>query len=331
MPLKSGARIRETSITTGIGTYTLDGAPAGFQAFSTLGNDNLCAYFATDGTNWEEGIGTVLTGPNRLARTHVLASSNAGAAVNWGVGTRTLRCAPIGALAVPRMLSKGVAGGVGTTVLTQDEQRNNVLEFTGALTGNRTIEVDATPWNWIVRNNTTGAFSLTLKVTGQTGVVVPQGRRAVVLCDGTDVRDGAGIPGGSSSEFSAGDKAVFNQTAAPLGWTKDTTHDNKALRVVTGTVGSGGATGFTSVFGAGKSAGGTALSSAQVPGTEVRYTGAVALDGQSGGLPGEIMIDPSSSSVTGQLTGTVQGSGGSHDHALSLDLQYADVIVSVKS
>lgn len=187
MALKTGARIRETSITTGTGTYTLDGAPAGFQAFSTLGLNNLCPYFATDGTNWEEGIGTVLTAPNRLARTHVLGSSNAGAAVNWGIGSRTLRCGPIGALAVPRKLSKNVAGGVGTTVLTQDEQRYDIIEFTGALTGNRVIEVDATPWNWTLVNNTTGAFSLIVRVTGQTGIGIAQGRRLLAWCNGVDV------------------------------------------------------------------------------------------------------------------------------------------------
>jgi hypothetical protein len=40
----------------------------------------------------------------------------------------------------------------------------------------------------------------------------------------------------------------FVQTAAPTGWTKLTTHNNKALRIVTGTVSSGGTTAFTSVF-----------------------------------------------------------------------------------
>src|SRR4029079_16837724 len=42
--------------------------------------------------------------------------------------------------------------------------------------------------------------------------------------------------------------AIFMQTAAPTGWTKVTTHNNKALRVVSGTASSGGSTAFTSVF-----------------------------------------------------------------------------------
>jgi outer membrane usher protein FimD/PapC len=42
---------------------------------------------------------------------------------------------------------------------------------------------------------------------------------------------------------------LFVQTAAPTGWTKSTSHDNKALRIVSGTAGSGGSVAFTTVFG----------------------------------------------------------------------------------
>lgn len=48
--------------------------------------------------------------------------------------------------------------------------------------------------------------------------------------------------------FPAGTKMLFQQTNAPTGWTKDTTHNNKALRVVSGAAGSGGSWNFTDVF-----------------------------------------------------------------------------------
>ena len=42
---------------------------------------------------------------------------------------------------------------------------------------------------------------------------------------------------------------LFQQTSAPTGWTKVTSGvDNRALRIVTGNVGSGGANGFTNVL-----------------------------------------------------------------------------------
>ena len=46
-----------------------------------------------------------------------------------------------------------------------------------------------------------------------------------------------------------GSKMLFAQAAAPCGWVKDTSHNNKALRVVSGSGGgSGGSQGFTAVF-----------------------------------------------------------------------------------
>lgn len=48
--------------------------------------------------------------------------------------------------------------------------------------------------------------------------------------------------------FPAGTRMLFQQSSAPTGWVKDTTHNNKALRVVSGSVSSGGSVGFTTAF-----------------------------------------------------------------------------------
>lgn len=42
---------------------------------------------------------------------------------------------------------------------------------------------------------------------------------------------------------------LFQQSAAPTGWTKQTTHDDKSLRIVSGTAGAGGNLAFSTVFG----------------------------------------------------------------------------------
>lgn len=198
MAWKVDDRIRETSATTGAGTYALDGAPTGFKPFSGLGANVYTFAFVTNDTDWETGLYQVLAG-NQLARATCYASSNAGAFVNWGVnsGTKKLRCGLPAKDAAPRRLALSVAGGAGTTVLTMDQQLNDQLELTGALTGNRIIEVDGSfPWSWDVYNNTSGAFTLTFRATGQTGVVIGQGKRVHVLCDATDVRPGlTQVPG----------------------------------------------------------------------------------------------------------------------------------------
>jgi len=49
--------------------------------------------------------------------------------------------------------------------------------------------------------------------------------------------------------FPSGTKMLFQQSSAPVGWTKSTTHDNKALRVTSGTASSGGNSAFNTVFG----------------------------------------------------------------------------------
>lgn len=184
--LKTKDRIFETSTTVGAGSYALDGAQVGFQSFSAWLTGNYGFYFATDDVNWEVGVGTWTSGPSTLARTTIISSSNGGAAVNWGAGTKKIHNSLPADLAFPRVLSKSVAGAVDVA-LTADEQRRKIIILTGALTGNISVTVDATPWGWTVYNNTTGAYTLTFKVLGQSGVKIPQKRQALLYCDGADV------------------------------------------------------------------------------------------------------------------------------------------------
>lgn len=97
MALVFSDRVKETTTTTGTGTYSLDGGVVGFRTFvAGIGTTNTCYYCATDGTDWEIGLGTVTdSSPDTLSRDSILASSNAGAAVNWGAGTKTIfNCQP---------------------------------------------------------------------------------------------------------------------------------------------------------------------------------------------------------------------------------------------
>jgi hypothetical protein len=86
-------------------------------------------------------------------------------------------------------LTINVAGGAGNTVLTADQARAPIIEFTGLLTGNRTIELPTIKRAWIVHNNTTGAFTLQCKTNAGVGPVIQQGTRSVVYGDGVDIVD----------------------------------------------------------------------------------------------------------------------------------------------
>jgi hypothetical protein len=67
--------------------------------------------------------------------------------------------------------------------------RNMFLELTGALSAARNLIVPANKKLYFIYNNTTGGsgYAVTVKVSGQTGVSVPNGAKMLLVCDGTDV------------------------------------------------------------------------------------------------------------------------------------------------
>ena len=92
MALILSDRVQETSTSTGTGTITLAGDVTGYQSFAVIGNNNTTYYTIADqsGSNWEVGIGTYYSGNTSLARTTILASSNANAAVVFTPGTKSV-------------------------------------------------------------------------------------------------------------------------------------------------------------------------------------------------------------------------------------------------
>ena len=92
MALVVNDRVKETSTTTGTGTFTLAGAVLGFETFSSaIGNTNTTYYsIVNENGEFEVGLGTV--GAGTLARTTILSSSNSDAAVNFSAGTKDVFC-----------------------------------------------------------------------------------------------------------------------------------------------------------------------------------------------------------------------------------------------
>jgi hypothetical protein len=119
MPLIIADRVRETTTTSGTGPITLAGPYSGFQAFSVIGNGNTTYYVIIDALNiaWEVGIGTYTSVGNTLARTIVLASSNAGSLVNFAAGTKdVLLTQPAGRSVLVQEGGSGLLAG--TTAFT---------------------------------------------------------------------------------------------------------------------------------------------------------------------------------------------------------------------
>lgn len=91
---------------------------------------------------------------------------------------------------------------------------------------------------------------------------------------------GYGITDGGGG-FPAGTVMLFVQTAAPTGWTKSTTHNNKALRVVSGTAGSGGTSAFTTAFASRTPAGSVSSSFSSGSAASTTATGSISVSGGS--------------------------------------------------
>tara|TARA_R110000868_G_scaffold193790_1_gene439007 strand:- start:3911 stop:8611 length:4701 start_codon:yes stop_codon:yes gene_type:complete len=147
-----------------------------------------------------------------------------------------------------------------------------------------------------------------------------------------------------------GSVVLFYQANAPTGWTKVTTQNNKALRVVSGTGGgTGGTTNFTSVF-ASRTPSGTnsagsvsnhTLTTAEMPSHTHSYS--VWFDsGTAGGEAGGTRTAATSNAFgSATLNTNANGGGGSHNHgftnptftgtAMDFAVQYIDIILCSKN
>ena len=130
----------------------------------------------------------------------------------WGATTNT----NLGSLieeAIAGYVTQAVTDG-SPTVLTipngaSSNGRDYVIELTGSLTAARTVEVPAVDKPYIFFNNTTGGFAVTVKVSGQTGVAIVNGKKAIVYANSTDVIEVANAP-----VTEAGTQTLTNKTIA---------------------------------------------------------------------------------------------------------------------
>ncbi len=196
---------------------------------------------------------------------------------------------------------------------------------------------------------TSGSFNGSANVTG-TATLANSGVTAGTYNNVTVNAKGL-ITGGSNAAyltqaFPSGTTMIFAQTAAPTGWTKQVTHNDKALRVVSGTASSGGSVAFSSAFtsqAVNGSVGSTTLSTSQMPSHVHNYQVAYYLGGGSVGVNGDNLAGASArynstpqtfNAMPAQDTAG-NGSNGSHNHsftgtAINLAVQYVDVILASK-
>ena len=240
----------------------------------------------------------------------------------------------------------------GTLLGILATKNSNVLAKTGAYT-----VVVADDGKLIDGDATTAAFSVTLPTVASAGdgfivavkktdssanavtvdaagaefidgattkVLSDQFASVVMYCDGVEWHIASEVePAAAPASFPTGTSMLFQQTAAPTGWTKQSTHNNKAIRLQTGAVTTGGANPFTTVFGTGKATASHTLAIGEIA-AHTHQVGSATQIASSAGAD-------SNPAGSGAVSSSSAGGGGGHTHNLSnLDLLFVDFIIANK-
>ena len=254
--------------------------------------------------------------------------------------------------------------GIGTQApSTALDVNDGVIQLSSSGTSRTTISADAS--NTTIASPGVRGFIVS---TGGTPRITVSSAGATTLSGALTVSSGgANITGtvtatlfsGPWANIPAGTAMLFAQTAAPTGWTKSTTHDNKALRVVSGAASSGGSVAFTTAFASQAVTGTNAsytLTTADIPShshtatvTDSGHThgsgnpaaGFLSTNGGGSNFSGAgggvfINITTTASNTTGiTVANSSTGGGGGHSHsftgtAINLAVQYVDVNIATK-
>ena len=137
-------RVKETSTTTGTGTFDLAGAETGFESFvSGVGDGNVTYYaISNDGTTeFEVGIGTVTDAtPDTLSRDTIISSSNSDALVNFSAGTKTVFCTlPASRTPSAGMTAQTFVNTHNSTISDDQTLVSGVLAGPVSITGTQTV------------------------------------------------------------------------------------------------------------------------------------------------------------------------------------------------
>lgn len=211
-----------------------------------------------------------------------------------------------------------------------DEARSAVLNVSGTPGVARNVIIPNQKKMYLVKNTSDAAINI--KTPAGSAATVAVGAQSLLVCDGlngtTNYLESAVI----TPPFPAGTIMLFAQTTAPTGWTKITTSNDAALRVVSGSVSTGGSANFSTIFAAGGiNTNSVSLSTAQLashnhdisPNFNVNFTptqfdptGAACLTSAAGGPNFSI---------------SSTGSGSGHFHTTTMNLKFVDVILAAKS
>lgn len=228
------------------------------------------------------------------------------------------------------------SGGTGSTSTTYASLTANVTGTLPVANGG-TGRATNVAYSVLCGGTTTGGAEQSVASVGTVGQVLTSGG-AGALPTFTTI---------STQAFPTGTRMSFQQTAAPTGWTKDTTAaiDNSAMRLVTGSVVNGGTVAFTTAFAsqtpAGSvsitavagTAGDTTLTTPQIP-SHTHTGGGTPAQSPTPNFPANGYFTPTNTGATGgggvhsHPFSFVSGSGTFTGTAINLAVKYYDFIIA---
>jgi hypothetical protein len=328
----------------GVGTITLSGTTHTLSTSDGSLSDGMYKVLILSGS--PSGTNTITVSPNDAAKFFIVHNSSGQAAIfTQGSGANV----QVNNGAKKIIYCNGAGSGAAVVDITDSTELNAPLLSAPILQGSSSA-AGSILFKEDTDNGTNAVTLIGPASTADVTVTLPSSAGTLALT--SDIE----------SSFPAGTSMLFQQTAAPTGWTKQTTHNDKSLRIVTGSVGTGGSVAFS-----------TALATPSVTGSLAAGNLAGSLSGDIGSttlttsqIPAHTHRVPKSSNSSGSQVGSVQrnfasanqtsnsvasgttGSGGSHNHTTgnlavsmsgtptissataTINVQYVDFIIANK-
>ncbi len=210
------------------------------------------------------------------------------------------------------------ASGTNDTASTavNDATLHDAVQINGALSA--AVQIEAILGNGLSLRGTAADLVARLAV-GITGAGVLRVNDATAFPGPLDIARGG--TGQATALLASGTIMLFQQTTAPVSWTKLLALNDYALRVVTGTVGTGGSQGFSTATTASHT-----LTEAQMPAhihNVITHPNTIVTESGSPQVGHATDVDVSTAT-------TSTGGGSGHTHGLTTNLQFVDVILASK-
>ena len=178
--LPNSVQSQLTTWAGGAGTLTLPTSTAAGASWYTILKNNGTGILtiATQGSDLIDGVNSTMQ--LQIGESLYLASNGSTGYTSWGYGQSSTF------FFTQEQIS--VTGASATITLTSTQASYTLQNYTGTLGQNTNVVLPPTVQFYIVTNSTSGAFTLTFKITGSGSVVtVPTGTTVGLVTDGTNV------------------------------------------------------------------------------------------------------------------------------------------------